>query len=54
MPQKRWTQAAERLRQPPARPLLAPAARPLAAELAAVCVAGIVFLGALFTHLGRP
>ena len=54
MPQKRWTQAAERLRQPPARPLLAPAARPLAAGLVAVCVAVIVFLGALFTHQGRP
>jgi membrane-associated phospholipid phosphatase len=54
MPQKPWTQAAERLRQPPARPLLAPAARPLAAGLVAVCVAVIVFLGALFTHQRRP
>jgi len=47
-------QAVERLRQPPARPLLAPAARPLAAVLAAVCVAVIVFLGALFTHQEGP
>jgi undecaprenyl-diphosphatase len=54
MPGKPWTQAAERLRQPPARPLLAPAARPLAAGLAAVCVAVIVSLGALFMHQRRP
>ena len=54
MPRKPWTQAAERLRRPPARPLLAPAARPLAAGLAAVCVAVIVFLGALFMHQRRP
>lgn len=54
MPRKPWTQAVERLRQPPPRPLLAPAARPLAAGLVAVCVAVIVFLGALFTHHRRP
>jgi membrane-associated phospholipid phosphatase len=53
MPRKPWTHAVERLRQPPARPLLAPAAGPLAAGLVAVCVAVTVFLGALFTHQGR-
>jgi membrane-associated phospholipid phosphatase len=51
---KPWVQAERWLRQPSSRALLAPPARRVAPALIAVCVAVTVFLGAHFSHQGRP